>query len=213
VRLAPEAASLSSLGELPSLGELLASLGSALRVALPLFLLLLACAASATTPTALERAAEALFAASFGVAASVVLLSAALSAAAAALAWAGSTVRATLSRPRTLPLPLRAPPPGPSVFMAVEPLLPPTADTIPETSIEEPPARSKFEELRAKARLEYFSNREWRRWDARGGEGGGAGAGKAKAGTASQGQSKTPPRRSAQDEWARRVERARGAGE
>lgn len=145
-----------------SVKELLGRVGSSLRVAVPLLLSMVVCIAAATTPTALERAAEALFAASFGVASSIILLSTAVAAAAAALGWTLATMEAALFRrpaPR-MPPAAAAPAPFHTHQQSVAGVGRNTSDQRQATNQPEAPepasptGRTQFDALRAKAQAE-----------------------------------------------------------
>ena len=150
----------------PHIVTLLSRLGSALLFALPFGLLLLAISVSFVTPTAVERAAEALFAAAFGIASSLLLLSFTAAAAAAATAFVRKSLQQSLHTPPPPPPPPRVPP----VARAAAPARAADSTPAPAPPAVEPEAPSArgsqtFETMRRKAQAEYFSQREWRRFD------------------------------------------------
>lgn len=174
------------------LEELLRRLVSALRWSALPFLGLSVLAAATTAPQALERAAAALFAASFGVASSLALLAAAMAGSAALVSRAAGSLRQLLAPDDTPQLrlpqlwqPALAQPPedeatpyAPAALPA--PWTPPAAEQGPggeqqqqldvpapaERSLPRFRARSdepaSLEEMRARAKEVYWANKNWK---------------------------------------------------
>ena len=202
----------------------LRSLGASLRVAIPFLLLSFSFLTAAFAPGVVERAAEALFAASFGLAASLALLSVAIAVAAASFSWArrlmfvsrtsavppvlphlAVTSRAEVrsvsrERPSTTPLPARTNRIGAEVA-EYDHLPLPTRRRAAEEELS-------LEEAKAQARATYFADRRWK--DSLRAPEPPQRAKKTQSAGVEKGE--TDARRQAREDWERRVARAQTEG-
>jgi hypothetical protein len=144
-------------GDAPRLGPWLIGLGGLLLGGVTLL-------AAAASPGALQRAVGTLLAAALGVSASVALVTAAFTAAAALLSHAAGVARGAFLGPVRAPVldlpPLWSPPARPGDD---------AAPVAPVSSVDGPGARpaprmtpGSLEEMRQRARQEYFANKNWR---------------------------------------------------